>query len=656
MSLQLAAQHLASRGRGPDTTLVHMAPHEVAGLQALARAQGGSLTINPDTGLAEAGFLSDLFKAALPMAAGWALGPAGFGLMSSLGAGATVGGISALASGSLSKGITAGLGAYGGSELASGLSNFGDSSLTGLAAQAPSSAVGGMDPAQRAASAMAGNAPAADKLGSVFGGAKAAIANPSAFAGSMGGWGGVAKNVGMAAAPILAMPTATQMPTPGGSNTALIRTSKYDPKTGAYTQGEAVPASEWGSRDIGPYNYYGANRMADGGLTQNFAPGEFGHMAIDEYGRGYRDGYGTAPPTDGRLPWSRGPGYIPAAQAQTANTTTQMPGMTNDSSAAYKYLMGTGPNPFANVSYAPPAPKKEEDKAKDTTGADDAGDAGIGSLLPVIRDGGNDAGQPGGGWGAKDLSDKAAFWGENKGWANLHEKMLGLVPFDTQAKRDEQHAIDMSRSIGPSTTTPEEQATKNALADQMRAAEHGTGALGPTMDVSNAKEGWGKSGNADVDVGGDSDSSMGFGIEGGGYGGMSGDGNGGGGGGADGSGGGPGDSGGPRANGGAVGQYAQGGLSSLGSYSDGGRLLRGPGDGVSDSIPAHIGRNMQPAQLADGEFVVPARIVSELGNGSTEAGARQLYKMMERIQAGRAKTTGKNKVAVNSRAAKHLPA
>ena len=70
MSLQLAAQHLASKGRGPDTTLVHMAPHEVAGLQALARAQGGSLTINPDTGLAEAGFLSDLFKAALPMAAG----------------------------------------------------------------------------------------------------------------------------------------------------------------------------------------------------------------------------------------------------------------------------------------------------------------------------------------------------------------------------------------------------------------------------------------------------------------------------------------------------------------------------------------------------------------------------------------------------------
>lgn len=102
--------------------------------------------------------------------------------------------------------------------------------------------------------------------------------------------------------------------------------------------------------------------------------------------------------------------------------------------------------------------------------------------------------------------------------------------------------------------------------------------------------------------------------------------------------------------------YAMGGgLGSLGGYSDGGRLLRGPGDGVSDSIPAMIGKK-QPARLADGEFVVPARIVSELGNGSTEAGARKLYKMMDRIQAARGKTVGKGRVAKNSRAEKYLPA
>jgi hypothetical protein len=98
-----------------------------------------------------------------------------------------------------------------------------------------------------------------------------------------------------------------------------------------------------------------------------------------------------------------------------------------------------------------------------------------------------------------------------------------------------------------------------------------------------------------------------------------------------------------------------GGEPSLGGYSDGGRLLKGPGDGVSDSIPASIG-NRQPARLADGEFVVPARIVSELGNGSTEAGARKLYAMMDRVQKSRKKSVGKGKVAVDSKASKHLPA
>jgi hypothetical protein len=104
----------------------------------------------------------------------------------------------------------------------------------------------------------------------------------------------------------------------------------------------------------------------------------------------------------------------------------------------------------------------------------------------------------------------------------------------------------------------------------------------------------------------------------------------------------------------AAGGMADGGYN-LGGYSDGGRLLRGPGDGVSDSIPASIG-NRQPARLADGEFVVPARIVSELGNGSTDAGARKLYAMMQRIQQARGKTVGNGKVAVNSKAEKLLPA
>jgi hypothetical protein len=80
---------------------------------------------------------------------------------------------------------------------------------------------------------------------------------------------------------------------------------------------------------------------------------------------------------------------------------------------------------------------------------------------------------------------------------------------------------------------------------------------------------------------------------------------------------------------------AQGGITqNLGGYSDGGHLLKGPGDGMSDHIPAMIGKR-QPARLADGEFVIPADVVSHLGNGSTEAGAKQLYAMMSRIRKAR---------------------
>jgi len=90
----------------------------------------------------------------------------------------------------------------------------------------------------------------------------------------------------------------------------------------------------------------------------------------------------------------------------------------------------------------------------------------------------------------------------------------------------------------------------------------------------------------------------------------------------------------------------------LGSYSDGGQTLKGPGDGMSDSIPASIG-DKQPARLADGEFVIPADVVSGLGNGSTDAGARQLYELMDKVRAAR---TGRTKQAPEINPRKMMPA
>jgi hypothetical protein len=96
--------------------------------------------------------------------------------------------------------------------------------------------------------------------------------------------------------------------------------------------------------------------------------------------------------------------------------------------------------------------------------------------------------------------------------------------------------------------------------------------------------------------------------------------------------------------------YAGGGH--LGGYSDGGRMLKGPGDGMSDDIPASIG-GKQPARLADNEFVVPADVVSHLGNGSSDAGAKKLYAMMDKVRKAR---TGKKKQAPAIKADKYMPA
>jgi hypothetical protein len=114
----------------------------------------------------------------------------------------------------------------------------------------------------------------------------------------------------------------------------------------------------------------------------------------------------------------------------------------------------------------------------------------------------------------------------------------------------------------------------------------------------------------------------------------------------------------PNPYGGAVGEdynfgFAGGGVMPT-EYLAGGKLLEGPGDGMSDDIPAVIrGKGVQRAALADGEFVVPADVVSHLGNGSTKAGAKKLYAMMDRIRQAR---TGKTRQAPEVKADKYMPA
>jgi len=96
----------------------------------------------------------------------------------------------------------------------------------------------------------------------------------------------------------------------------------------------------------------------------------------------------------------------------------------------------------------------------------------------------------------------------------------------------------------------------------------------------------------------------------------------------------------------------QGGIASLAKGGLPPRYLRGGGDGMSDSIRARIS-GKQEARLADGEFVVPADVVSHLGNGSSNAGARKLYSMMDRVRKSR---TGKTRQAPEVNTRRLMPA
>jgi hypothetical protein len=147
MSLQLLAKQMEAKGRKGDSMLVHMTPEEVAGLQKLAEAAGGSLSVNPETGLVEANFL----KRMLPTLVGMGVGAATMNPFAGAAAGAAVGGYQAkrndqdVGMGAL----MGGLGGYGGASLGMGLGAAGGTaaaSTTGASTAAGSGITGGAAP------------------------------------------------------------------------------------------------------------------------------------------------------------------------------------------------------------------------------------------------------------------------------------------------------------------------------------------------------------------------------------------------------------------------------------------------------------------------------------------------------------------------------
>lgn len=588
MSLQALAHNMAAQGRGPDTMLVHMAPSEVKGLQALAMAHGGSLTINPKTGLPEAGFLSSI----LPMLAGAFLGPAGAGIFgSALTAGLGVGAATGLATGSLRKGLMAGLGAYGGSGLMSSVMGAGAQGAGAVQAaqSAPAfdyAGIAGTPPIQNipVAGAAAPITPDAEFLQSVAG-AQASSPMSAEVQNLLSRYPAPATSITpppqVASAPV----TATQLPdylAPGIDTPSMAQSAA--PQMGKFDQFKA------GLGAIGnkPELLFNKENMKYG-----LAAAAPLLMAEPKRQTPVKDS------EQARYTYSPGRTEEPLGGPYMGERTYFRP--------SYTRLAAEGGSMSSQYDYVyNPETQLYERKKQDVAAAPKTGiPAGIGAgaegpspVDPMIP------GDP-----SHPLYGLMAPIGQAlTNAANSNSLSFGLIP-----------ALFGQNPAG----VPVSDATPvSAFSDPM-----GFGSYGENVAPGEVAPGVA----GDSVVAGPGGEAVDSGVAAG-----------------------PGGEAVSIARGGLT-ALARGGYSHLGDYSDGGRLLRGPGDGVSDSIPATIA-NKRPARLANNEFVIPARIVSEIGNGSTDAGARRLYAMMDRVQKRRAKTVGKGKVAVDSGAHKEVDA
>jgi hypothetical protein len=711
-----------------------MTPGEVQGLQSLAMSQGGSLTINPQTGLPEAGILSSL----LPMVAGFFLGPAGLGLTAMQSA-VAVGALGTAATGSLGKGFMMGLGAYGGAGLGAGLTSAGAASNT-----AANTTTAGANTGAAATNNLSSSYSGLDKIA------------PTTTTATNAGTGTITATGGFE-------PYRVQGISQGPFAKTSINASDFNPN--AYSSLDVagpnlnLSGPSAGMKNVG-YDMYGGftqapppvDPISTGAPTRlgygqtvtpqaaapvvkpsvspttvtsapaaTTTPSKFGRF--DDVGRGLEKATGSW--EGAKEVWNATPtgtGYGLAATGISALQAQQEEAAEKARAAAaakgsgyirpYEFSTEQDPNAYANTSTAesryfiePRFVAKDIYKVKDgglmslavggqveemsaanamgantgypmanlqtpmyanpqmarpvpTNVISPSGDTGVNTYSGEMRMafGGSTGGlgsPSGGGYTGVGSTSGGGYTGVGS------SNYTGAPGFLSGSSKSPKTFSEAKYSYDPTTmqytkmaaSSPSASNTRGGfgglipqLLQQMNQSQQPTvgstsgGIAAPYMPPSGlAAADTSMIPNIQMQPQQNVDQQLGLqafypmmeqqlAMKGSNL----------------------------QAQGYAEGGTANGGYS-LGSYSDGGRLLRGPGDGVSDSIPASIG-DRQPARLADGEFVVPARIVSEIGNGSTEAGARKLYAMMDRVQKARRKTVGKDKVAVNTKADKLLPA
>jgi hypothetical protein len=586
-----AAQHLASYGRGGDTELVHMTKGEIKGLQALALAHGGSLTINPNTGLVEAGFL----KRMLPMIAGAALAATGVGApMAAL----MVGGGYGLATGSVKKGLLAGLSAYGGAGLTSSLASLGgeaaaqagqQAAVTGFETTAKEAVTSGLGEGATAnLQALNPNIPASEFAREMGQGLNMPAGGlPSSQSVNLQAAQNFLENPnnlkGLTAETLKGYQSALNAP--GAVPTDIISAAgRASGAAGATTTGNIMA----GLKQVSASPTAAGSFVKDNALTLGSAlvpsmmqdqkpPAGYTEDEYDRYLKGFR----MSP----NYQAYEAPRPNPYYQAQYAAQGGIMKLQGGGGPVERMSQMNTAMNPQGGLY-----PMGMIDKTQYATP----------TQRPVS---------------AELVTDAPAYERSNPmlmaegGVASYRNKGQVNVLQDYLDRQGQQRIDHLPESVGVPRTgifrdTDVDTARKDALtASMIKLGKAGKGAGIKTVALPKTSiKGLG-------DISGTTQDTT---------------------------------------------EAAAGGTMryNLGGYSDGGRMLKGPGDGMSDSIPATIA-GKQPARLADGEFVVPADVVSHLGNGSTDAGAKKLYGMMDRIRKAR---TGKKKQAPAVKTARYMPA
>jgi len=722
MDSKKQAQGIAALGRYGDTTLMHMRPDEVEQLTAISRANGGDITINPDTGMPEA-FLGDFFSALLPTAAGLAAGAAFPG--APFLAPALAGGTTAFLQGKrdpLSIGMGA-LSGYGGAQLGSTLSGFGATKAATPELAGTAEIAGG-----------AGGTPVADvaTTGSTIGATGGTTAGANAFGqeqfispftqqGAANAFGNV-QNVTGALNPTL---PATAGATYAGP-TGMAQTLPTPPTPAYRGPVSSAPRPNFGAAPSSPKDqlsamadYTGDTSMMQSKRLGSFEEGIDLGRGLAKTGKGFEaamqdpmgylkyagDGSALMGGVKTALPFA-GAGLeayqkgiyedLPTYEASTAGrydpTRTLNLGMDTGLrllaqggqvkkyqmggnvmvNASPTYALGSPYSQFPQGGGAPPEeygivdvggnfvktsdkpgdglmsktsyfetykfkdPDYTPEKQEDSSGGDFEARAGLqgaaGGINPAV------ALQAAQGYADSQQSDlNQQGLGTLKTGGSVRRFQMG----GTTAEENKQNIQSMYGE--PGKTTAEQNLSRDAIQE---AGTVVTQQMGNDL-TKKAGETFSKLPVVPGDANNNMAKILGVAMQSN-----------------------------PQAftvvpNTSTTPQgltalnlntgrqeptmgMAAGGITGL--TPDDGKMLNGNGDGVSDEIPAMI-EGEQEAALSDGEFIVPARIVSELGNGSSDAGAQKLYTMIDRIQAARSKTMGDNKeYAKDTNAERYLPA